>query len=179
MNALLTVATILGGIAALCFFWDKLVPWLRPDLLRNPTPDAIQKVILASNPREDWAKVITNAKETLSYKGNPSLRFEMSSREDGTQNNNFQEPWANRHPDSHAYGLWCDLFFGPTHITRFILVGVDGMRALVPPPRSPSGDPGGLEIQPYDYRVAQIHDSLGTLDEYIRRSGLTVRKDAV
>lgn len=179
MNAVLAIATILGGIAAIWFFWDKIVQWLRPDPLQNPTPEAIRKVILASNPREDWAKVITNTKETVSYKRNPTLRFEMSSNEDGTQNSNFQEHWANRHPDPHAYGLWCDLFFGSTLITRFILVGVDGMRALVPVPRLPNGSPGGLEIQPYDYRVAQIHDTLGTLDEYIRRSGLTVRQDAV
>ncbi len=178
MDAVLAVATILGGIAAVWFFWDKIAGWLWPDPLRNPTPEAIMEVVLASNPRDDWSKVITGAKEVVAYRPNPALRFEMSTLPEGTQNDNFREPWANRHPDPHAYGLWCDLYFGQTLIRRFILVGVDGMRAMIPPPRSADDVPGGTEIQPYDYQVAKIQDTLGTLDEYIRRSGLHVRKGA-
>jgi len=41
MNALLAIATILGGIAAVWFFWDKLVMWRKPDPLLRPTPEAI------------------------------------------------------------------------------------------------------------------------------------------
>lgn len=115
----------------------------------------------------------------MSYVHNPSLRFEMSHLDDGVQQEHFVAPWANKHPDPKAVGLWCDLFFGSTLIERFILVGVDGMRALVPLPRKLDRTPGGSEIQPLDYKVAKIHDSLNTLDEYIKRSGLSVTVDFV
>lgn len=174
LNTILAIATILGGIAAVWFFWDKIVDWFKPDLLSHPSHENIQRLIVTSNASGDWKKSQTSLKQTISYVHNPNLRFEMSHLDDGVQQKDFVTEWANKHPDPKAVGLWCDLFFGPTLIERFILVGVDGMRALVPPPRKPDRFPGGSEIQYLDYRVAKIHDSLNTLDEYIKRSGLTV-----
>ena len=171
LNVILAIATVLGGIAAIWFFWDKIVEFFKPNPLRSPSRENIERLILMSN-ASDWSKTQTSTKQTISYVHNPSVRFEMSYLEDGVQQENFVERWANKHPDTKAVGLWCDLFFGSTLIERFILVGVDGMRALVPPPRRPDRTPGGIEIQLLDYKVAKIHDSLNTLDEYIVRSGL-------
>ena len=175
LNAIATVATLLGGIAALWFFWDKITAFVAPDPLKHPTRENIERLILESDASGDWSKSQTNAKQTISYVDNPSLRFEMSHSDDGVQQENFVEGWANKHPDPKAVGLWCDLFFGSTLIERFVLVGVDGMRALLPPPRKPSDD----EVQRLDYKVAKIHDTLGTLDEYIKRSGLRVAANVV
>jgi hypothetical protein len=51
----------------------------------------------------------------------------------------------------------------------FALVSVDGGRASIPPPDWQTG-----KISMMDYKVAQIHDTLRSLDEYIRRSRLEV-----
>ena len=178
-DAILAIATIFGGIAAVWFFWDKIAACWGEDDLRNPSRENIVKVVLKSDAKTDWVKKHAPSKEVVSYIHNPNLRFEMSQLEDGVQCQDFRESWANRHPDPKAVGLWCDLYFGSTLIDRFILVGVDGVRALVPPPRDAGGMPGGVKIQPLDYKVARIHDTLGTLDEYLRRSGLQVARRAV
>lgn len=172
LNVALAVATILGGIGAAWFFWDKIYAWIKPNPLQNPSRENIIKVILKSDAKADWIKSQTNTGQTISYAHNPNLRFERSYLREGIQNDNYQEPWANKHPDPSATGYCCDLFFGQTRTQRFILVGVDGERAMLPPPRGANGLPGGVAIQPLDYKVAKIHDTLGTLDEYIKRSGL-------
>jgi hypothetical protein len=102
----------------------------------------------------------------------------MEHSDEGIQNNNFREPWANRHPHAEATGYWCEMFYGATLIERFILVGVDGGRALVPIPKDGRvmGHPD--VIRRFDYQIAKVFDTLNTLDEYIRRSGLRV-SDAV
>jgi hypothetical protein len=168
----LAVATFLGGAAAIWFFWDKIQTLFNPDLLQNPTHENILKTVLKSDAKADWVKSQTSHKQTMAYVRNPNLRFEMSDLPHGIQRENFKAPWANKHPDSSATGFWCDLHFGQTLIQRFILVGVDGIRAMLPPPTNADGIPGGTAIQPLPYQVAKIHDTLGTLDEYIQRSGL-------
>ncbi len=172
LTVILAVATFLGGIAAVWFFWDKIKTWFNSDLLQNPTHENILRTVLKSDAKADWVKSRTNQKQTVAYVRNPNLRFEMSYLDDGIQRENFKAPWANRHPDPSATGFWCDLYFGQTLIQRFILVGVDGIRAMLPPPTNADGSPGGTAIQPLPYQVAKIHDTPGTLDEYIQRSGL-------
>jgi hypothetical protein len=178
LNVILALATIFGGIAAVWFFRDKFAEFRSPNRLGNPSRQNIERLILDSNSSADWSKSQTSAMQAISYIHNPNLRFEMSHLEDGVQQENFVAAWANNHPDPQAVGLWCDLYFGSTLIERFILVGVDGVRALVPPPRRPDRAPSGTEIQPLDYKVAQIHDALNTLDEYIARCGLSVAAPA-
>ena len=98
----------------------------------------------------------------------------MSDDEEEIQNNNFQEPWANKHPDNHAVGYWCRIYYGSTLIESIILVSVDGARAQLPlPERTKSlNHPGNIPI--FNYKVAKIFDTLNTLDEYIKRSGLSL-----
>lgn len=173
----LAIATIIGGLAGADWFREK---WNRnrgPNTLVNPNREEILRVVLESNSRDDWIRTQTQTRQTVSYRHNPNLRFEHSLLEDGFQNEHFREAWANRHPDPDAAGYWYDLLFGPTLIQRFILVGVDGVRALIPPPSQPDGTPGGNTIQRLPLQVARIHDSMRTLDEYIRRSGLEVSQD--
>ena len=38
---ILEAATVLGGITALWFIWDKVVPWMRRSRKANPTPAAV------------------------------------------------------------------------------------------------------------------------------------------
>lgn len=48
---------------------------------------------------------------------------------------------------------------------------MDGGRADIPPPKLQT-----KEISLLNYHVAKIHDTSGTLDEYIKQSGLTIAK---
>ncbi|MEX0734321.1 MAG: hypothetical protein WDZ66_12160 [Steroidobacteraceae bacterium] len=174
ITVVLGVATLLGGFAAFDYFKEKRARKLAPNPLTNPTREEIERVVLESDPKNDWIRTQTQIKQIVSYRHNPILRCEHSLLEDGIQNAHFREHWANRHPDPDAAGYWYDLHFGPTLIGRFILVGVDGVRALIPTPSRADGFPGGITNQGMPLKVARIHDALGTWDEYIRRYGLDV-----
>lgn len=184
---ILGTATLLGGVSAAWFFWDKIAGWWKHDqaphssvlpLSQNPTHEEIARAILASGPK-DWVHKNINAGSVASFRRDANLRFQMEHSEQGIQRGDFREPWANRHPDQSATGYWCDLYYGATIIERFVLVAVDGARALLPMPKR--GLPGERpdSVLPLDYQVARIFDTLGTLDEYMRRSGLKLWSGAV
>ena len=146
MESIIIVATLVGGFAALWFFWDKIIEWWRrrnqkgqpeqTDLSANPTRENIEKVILSSDPANDWNYETDDVHSVTSYKKDMNLRFEIRYIDDGIQCRDFKEPWANRHPDPSATGYWCDLFYGSTRVERFILVAVDGARAMLPIPKN-------------------------------------------
>lgn len=184
MAIILSLATILGGAAAIWFFWDKIVTrWKTSqhqahneqiNLALNPTRNNIEKVILNSDPYEDWSYKTESVRTVTSYKHDMNLRFEVKHVDEGVQCENFKEPWANRHPDPSATGYWCNLFYGSTLVEKFILVAVDGERAMLPVPKKGTPNARFTQVLQLDYKVAQIHDTLRTLDEYMQRSGLSV-----
>lgn len=184
MGLVLAIATFLGGVAAVWFFWDKLSAWFHRNqpatvvpLVVNPSRDNILDVILKSDSKSDWHNSSHGARSITSYTGDSNLRFEIDYTSEGTQSDNFQEPWANRHPDSRATGYWCRLYYGSSLIAQYVLVSVDGGRAMLPlPSLGPDREhPGPVAI--LAYKVARIHDFLGSLDEYMRRSGLVVHTE--
>ena len=140
-------------------------------LSASPSRQEIFEAIISSDSKDDWASsgvIGATAGETIYFKKNVNLRFELSYGEDGVQCQDFKETWANKHPDQSATGYWHHLYFCSTLIDSFILVSVDGARASLPVPKHPQD----LVVSPLYYKVAQIHDTLGTLDEYMIRSGL-------
>jgi hypothetical protein len=129
----------------------------------------IMNYIETTSPISDWHSSSRGNITEHFLNIDPRLRFKMSCLDDGIQMKNFVEPWANRHPDPNATGYWCDLVCNGDFLDRTILVGIDGGRALVPPPEI-----GTNTISKYKYFVAKVFDSQNTLDEYIQRSGLSV-----
>ena len=123
-------------------------------------------VLIQESSCSDWETVHKGHLEKTNYTKDISLqlRFEMSSLDEDLQQQDFKEPWANRFPDPNATGYFYDLYYGQTLIERFILVGVDGERALLPLPIGHTKN-----VKSIYYKVAQIHDQLGTLDEYMQR----------
>jgi hypothetical protein len=73
MAAILAIATVLGGLAALWFFWDKIIAWLRPqprssterDSLAGVDPDRVAlELKLAQLARFTWTgRVLNHAPE--------------------------------------------------------------------------------------------------------------------
>lgn len=128
-------------------------------LSANPNKENIFRAIMSSDSKNHWRRSV----KTVFFKENVNLRFEEIRLDE-----NFYEDWANKHPDPNAVKYYYDLYYGSTIIKRFLLVGVDGSRALLPPPKT-SKD---LIVYSLDYKVAQIHDRSGNLEEYMKRSGL-------
>lgn len=141
---------------------------------KNPTKDNIERVILESDPITDWVGHADNEKSVYSYAHDVNLRLEMLNDDRGIQCDDFREPWANKFPDQRATGYWCNLFYGSTQIDRYILVAVDGARALLPIPRFDSNGASRLHVRPIDYKVAQIFDTIKSLDQYMASAKLCV-----
>lgn len=147
---------------------------VRPRLSGTPSLEYIEQAILHSDPQESWECVSNSISSVRVNKSDVNLRLEMTYADGGIQRESFKADWANCHPDPSATGYWCDIYYGSTQVVRTILVSVDGGRALLPVPRQRGIEGKMTEVLLYDYRIAQIFDSLGTLDEYLRRSGLTI-----
>jgi hypothetical protein len=165
------IAFLLGMLSSLFLASPSVAEFVVPDRkpVRHMTYQELLDFILTTNAKEDWHGVSTSVSSEYFLKEDPRLRFKSKHTEEGVQNDDFKEPWANCHPDKHAAGYWHELYFDGDFIERFILVAVDGARAMVPPP-----DFTTKKIEPLTYRVAEIFDVCNTLDEYIQRSKLEV-----
>jgi hypothetical protein len=167
------VTFVLSLCASIFFGLPHLAEFILPSRkpVKDMTYDELLIFILESDPIEDWVGLSKQWMNEVFLKEDPRLRFRAKFIDDGIQNDDFIAEWANRHRDKKAVGYWYDLYFDWNLIKRFILVSVDGGKAKIPPPRGHNKD-----IKELDYRVAQIHDTLQTLDEYLVRSGLRVIK---
>lgn len=150
----------------------------RQTLSKNPTKENIERVILESDPTAEWIGHADNERSVYSYAGDVNLRLEMLNDECGVQCEDFREPWANKFPDRRATGYWCNLFYGSTQIDRYILVAVDGARALLPIPKLGHQGSAQMEVLPIEYKVAQIYNNIKSLDQYMKMAELRVAKDA-
>jgi hypothetical protein len=99
------------------------------------------------------------------------IRIQRRDDEEPAALRDFREEWANQHPDPSAKRCVFDIYYRDSWVETFMLIGVDGFRAYLPLPNVRT------KVIPFDqYSLARAIDSLGTLDEYIERSGLTVEK---
>ena len=165
------VAFVLSLCASSLFGLPHLAEFILPSRkpIKDMTHDELLHFVKDSNPKEDWKGISNNWISEVFLKEDPRLRFRAKYTEEGIQNENYQDDWANKHPDPKATGYWYDLYYDGNIIDRFILVSIDGGRANLPPPDWQTG-----KIHKMEYKVAQINDVLGMLDQYIERSNLEV-----
>jgi len=165
------IAFVFSLLSSLFFSSPSIAEYILPERkpVRDMSFDELIEFITTTDPKNDWYGISRQWSSEKFLKEDPRLRFRARFDEEGIQNKDFKEEWANRHPDSHATGYWYELYYDGAFIDRIVLVAIDGARAMLPPPDFKTG-----KIELYNYRVAQIHDTLGTLDEYIRRSGLEI-----
>lgn len=96
------------------------------------------------------------------------LSLKHFSGEEGTQNDDFKEPWANGFPDPRAYGLWFDLYYQGERLKRVLLVAVDGCKAYLPCP-----EPMSKAVTPLSASIATIVNYDGQLyEQYFKRAYL-------
>ena len=165
------IAFLFGIISSLLLASPSIAEYVIPNRkpIRYMDYNEILDFILTTDPKNDWKWIKTNWAEESFLKEDPRLRIRVRWDDEGKHNDNFKEKWANKHPDPRASSYWYDLSNDGALIERFILVSVDGARAELPLP-----DINTLHVQPLPYKIAQIFDEPNTLNEYMRRSGLTV-----
>lgn len=170
------IAFLLGMLSSLFLASPSIAEFFVPDRkpVRHMNYQELLDFIITTNGREDWHGVSTSISSEYFLKEDPRLRLKAIHTEEGIQNDDFRESWANRHPNQHAVGYWHNLYFDGNFIERFILVAVDGARAMLPPP-----DLKTKKIEPLNYRVAEIFDVCDTLDQYIQRSKLELSEKVI
>jgi hypothetical protein len=116
----------------------------------------------------DWDVNFSQDAEIAVYKNDPLLRIETRHTPEFVHNDDFHEKWANKFLDPHATSYYYHLYLGATRLKEFILVSVDGGRALLPLPKYPTN----LSVEPIRYKIALIFDRFDSCDEYMKRAGL-------
>lgn len=165
------VAFVLGLLSSLFFASPSVAEYFYPNRkpVRDMSFDEIIDFIPKTDYKNDWHGISRDWASERFLKEDPRLRIRAKYTEDGIQNEDFKDSWANKHPDSKAVGYWYDLYYDGAFIDRVLLVSVDGGRAVIPPPSIKTGN-----VERYEYSIAKIHDTLNSVDEYIERSGLTL-----
>ncbi len=163
------IAFVLGILSSLFFASPSVAEYFYPNRkpVRYMTFEDILSFIPITDYKNDWHGISREWASEWFLKEDPRLRVRAKFTDDGVQNDDFKEPWANCHPNSRATGYWYELYYDGAFIDRILLVSVDGGRAVIPPPSLRTG-----KIERYEYSIAKINDVLNTVDEYIERSGL-------
>lgn len=124
--------------------------------------DEVMLTIEQSN-KDQW--VYNDHKGIYTYKPNVDIRIE---EERGNEPKPFCAKWANEHLNPSANQKIYSIYYNCSFIKDFILVSVDGGRAMLPIPEA-----GSDLISKINYQYASIIDE-GELDDYITRSNLKV-----
>ena len=135
--------------------------------------DSIIETILNSDPKADWEKSSHANDEHFNcrfYKPDVNLRLEAELDNDGCVTSRpFREDWTDKFPNKNASCYGFGFYYASTLIKTASLVYVDG-KILMPMPKA-----GGTTIvSELDYKAAQMHETLGLLEEYMKRTNFTV-----
>jgi len=122
--------------------------------------------ILATSSQDEW--IVDDETGSFTYKEDLNLRIERASYKNSRK---FNEDWATKHPDSEANAVDNTVKYGSSFVSRKTLVSVDGGRATLPTPDMKTKKTVSKE----DMNFAKIVDVSDRTDEYINRSGLTIK----
>ena len=167
-----SVAFVLGCISSSMFGVVEVAKYVAPDrkAVRDMGIDELLLFVQSSNAATDWKTIDTEFVSEAALKEDPRLRATIHYDERGVHTEDFQEPWANNgFADPKARSYWVEVTYDRALIDRRVLVSLDGGRAMLPMPKSRAD----LTFSKLSYRLAQLFDSLSTLDEYAKRAGLT------
>jgi len=164
------IVWFLASISTLVFVSPKLARFVLPDTkpVRQMNYDEILDFVEKSNAKLEWKLIQIDCAEEAFLKEDPRLRIRVQRDDAGIHSKNFNESWVAEYSNPIANSYWHDLAYDGALIDRFVLVSVDGGQAELPMP-----DPTTLEVDPLTYKVAQIFDQHHTLEEYMKRAGLS------
>lgn len=121
--------------------------------------------ILETTTQDEW--IVDDYSGSFTFKNDLNLRIE---RAEFDTYEDFYEKWATSHPDKNAKSIMYTVFYNNSTVIRKMLVSVDGHRATLPLPKSPTE----LHVTKADVNFAKIVNILDTVDDYLDRSGLSV-----
>jgi hypothetical protein len=128
--------------------------------------DTVEEILATSQP-DDWIY----KPETSDYTYKKDLNLRIKGVTD--YSNVFSERWAVRHPDPKALRVTCSIFYRDSFVLDKYLVSVDGGRATLPMPKTPTE----LTVTHREYNFSRIIDQgMGRLDEYLERSGISIQR---
>jgi hypothetical protein len=130
--------------------------------------DILAKVI-DSDGKSDWITATRGDRMVHFNIADVDLRVEYSLDASFTHEEAFVAPWANCFSETESSSYYVNLVYRSTMLQEFVLVFVDDADVGLPLP-----DAGTMQIAQLHYRVAQIVNRGGALDDYIARAGLTV-----
>lgn len=125
--------------------------------------ELIQIILNSSFP----AWLYDDTRGIYTFKSDLHIRIERREPSEGSAE--FHEEWANNHSDPNAERMYYDIYYAASLVESFMLVGVDGFRAYLPLPKAQTSI-----VPQRAYLLARAVDHIGTLDEYLQRSKLTV-----
>jgi hypothetical protein len=169
------ITVALGSLSAIFFGTSQIIQTKsKITVIKRKKSDDLDfgdllNIVKDSNPT-DWIVNINNDSEIAVFKSDPALRIETKFTNEFIHNNDFFEKWANKFPDPHATSQYYRLYYNSTRLEDFILVSVDGGRALLPLPMSQMN----LCVKPIQYKVALLFDRFNSCEEYMKRAGLYV-----
>lgn len=135
-------------------------------LVRDMSHDEILQFMTTTIPRIDWEGISKAWSSERFLKEDPRLRMVMRYDEEGVQNPDFVDPWANKWLHPQATGYWCDIYYDHNLIDRLVLVSVDNGNCLLPTPYNKSN-----HIFELNYFCARSFDSVGNFDYYFSEAG--------
>lgn len=161
-------AFVFSLLASIFFALPSVAEYLSPGRkpIRHMTYDEFLTLLDDEEP-QSWKVIYTDYAAEAFLLEDPRLRIRFRHDEAGIHCDDFKAPWANKYPSPAAQSYWYDYVYEGNLIERFIMVDVDNHRATLPLP-----DSNSTQVQPRRYKVAQIFDKMGTLDEYMQKSGL-------
>ena len=162
------VAFTLSLISSIFFGLPYAAEALYPNrkAVRDMSHDEIINFMVTTNPKSDWNGVSKNWSSERFLKEDPRLRMIMRYDEDGTQNDDFVDPWANMWLHPKATGYWCDIYYDRNLIERVVLVSVDDGACYLPTPIFESNI-----VKDLNYFCASTFDSLNKLSRYFSEAG--------
>jgi hypothetical protein len=169
-----SVAFVLGCISSSMFGVVEVAHYISPNrkAVRDMDIDEVLAFVQLSNVQTDWKLISTGIVSEAALKEDPRLRVTIRYDERGVHEEDFREPWANGFPDPSARSYWAEVTYDRAILDRYVLVSVDGGRAMLPMPNSRVD----LHVGELKYRVAELFDGAATLQQYFARAGL--RRDA-
>ena len=170
-NSLEPVIFVLGACSTIFFGLPQLSEFILPTRksIRHMTYDELIQFIENTDPVNDWYSIDRELVDERFLKEDPRLRIMMKIIDDGIHTENFREEWANRHANPDAISYYYNILFDGNFIHRIILVSVDGSRVFLPMPNLQT-----MQAKAFDFKIAQIFNNLKLLEDYMRRSGISI-----
>ncbi|MDH0961242.1 hypothetical protein N5C54_26080, partial [Pseudomonas chengduensis] len=162
------IAFTLSLISSIFFGLPYAAEVLYPNrkAVRDMSHDEIMSFMVTTKSKSDWSGVSKNWSSERFLKEDPRLRMLMRHDEDGIQNDDFIDPWANKWLHPKATGYWCDIYYDRNLIERVVLVSVDDGACYLPTPVFESN-----VVKELNYFCASSFDNLNNLDRYFSEAG--------